>query len=741
MFIKVSQDQLLAFHNKAGHKKGIPKVNFTRCSTPLKDITNVKRHTTPSSSVWRTPITSKGKERADIEHGFEYQPGSSTLRRSSDLAKEKKGSCGCHLSEHHTCTPCTPFDAGSEAVGTKVITNSSGRRSRSDLAELYADWNTIVDDVLPSLTCAKGCKDKDCLSRLKKNFDTREFLNTIRNNLREFWGKNQGAAQDYLVRQLEFADIQNTGKHPSVQGIRAGGTWGNEWVCGRMFQAIHGLLDKNTTWYGCLARWKNKQEMGYAGIGRPMDQTSEDCIQWWRWYATTFGEAQPNLGGDIHLEKEDIKSVYENDYCPQTEAEERCKPIPLSSFYKCFDKACAMEPRIHVVEQKGTSAKCNLCSELKLSLVQAGRDTQKRGQVLHALKEHKKDWGGERLKYWQTRQEGRNWDRISISIDGKATWKTYYPFISRKFQSVASKSFKHTVDLNLVSVVVHGWKTLYFQVPDWVQKKDNMGGGIIATLIHTTLQKLCEAAPWEAKGKRMPSELNINWDGGSENRNHSLYGYIHHMAEELTDAGVFDRVNITRLPVGHTHNDNDQEFGVIDGYLETPNPGGGFRAVTSWEEWVQHATKALTQHKAKLDTGQIKHGYPEFHIIGAAFDMHNWLQSCYDPEYKRFASTRDYVGGEYDIIDGRAVNFDPDNMPEREDFRCAKSFYMQFFRAEGKLWHRATTRIVSPDGWWPSDANMTDPVAVDPVTKENIYGYRVLLRKPKGKPSPEGATG
>lgn len=48
-------------------------------------------------------------------------------------------------------------------------------------------------------------------------------------------------------------------------------------------------------------------------------------------------------------------------------------------------------------------------------------------------------------------------------------------------------------------------------------------------------------------------------DGGAENTSHIFYA----LCEHLVRAGVFDCIEVARLPVGHTHEDIDALFGVL----------------------------------------------------------------------------------------------------------------------------------------------------------------------------------
>jgi hypothetical protein len=56
-----------------------------------------------------------------------------------------------------------------------------------------------------------------------------------------------------------------------------------------------------------------------------------------------------------------------------------------------------------------------------------------------------------------------------------------------------------------------------------------------------------------------PRWLLAQVDGGSENTSRTFYA----LCEYLVRIGIFDRIEVARLPVGHTHDDIDALFGVL----------------------------------------------------------------------------------------------------------------------------------------------------------------------------------
>jgi hypothetical protein len=328
------------------------------------------------------------------------------------------------------------------------------------------------------------------------------------------------------------------------------------------------------------------------------------------------------------------------------------------------------------------------------------------------------------------REKGRRWEAISLSIDGKAQYKTKYPCTNKQY---VDKSFcgwgkNNQVQMHIVSVIVHGWKTFFFDVPDWIPTRDHQSGAITATLITHVLGELLREKPWG--DKPMPGHLNINWDGGSENRNKELYGFMEWVAAE----GPFEKVSLSRLPIGHTHNDNDQEFGVMDGHFQKScgkHTSHDMFVATSWSEWCHEAREALQNNREDSEQP------PEFVRLATTFNISSWLDECIDPDYTRYGSTLDWLGGDYDISDNGAVRVDPQNIPVLERVRTAKVYYMEYFKKDGIVWHRVAPNLVDPPVWWPQNCDGVNPIGTGTTLHGNkpAYGLRLLVKLPEGVPT------
>ena len=59
--------------------------------------------------------------------------------------------------------------------------------------------------------------------------------------------------------------------------------------------------------------------------------------------------------------------------------------------------------------------------------------------------------------------------------------------------------------------------------------------------------------------KKFPKTLYIQFDGGPENANDEVVGFM----ELLVALRVVPEIYLSRLPVGHTHEDIDAMFGIM----------------------------------------------------------------------------------------------------------------------------------------------------------------------------------
>ena len=116
------------------------------------------------------------------------------------------------------------------------------------------------------------------------------------------------------------------------------------------------------------------------------------------------------------------------------------------------------------------------------------------------------------------------------------------------------KSDGHMVETKITGVYVHGKRfDAYISEPQ-VRHDSNLA----LTCLHNTLMALLAE-----DGDEHPDTMYLQVDGGSENKNQWVLAYL----ATLINLGVFKKIKMCFLPVGHTHEDIDQLFSRIAVHL------------------------------------------------------------------------------------------------------------------------------------------------------------------------------
>ena len=137
-------------------------------------------------------------------------------------------------------------------------------------------------------------------------------------------------------------------------------------------------------------------------------------------------------------------------------------------------------------------------------------------------------------------------DLISIALDGAAV-PDGLPMFQQKDKQHEQGYF---LKLHMYGIIDHGRKYMLLTYPY------NVPGGGNATVhcLHRALSDRREAEP----DKPFPSSLVLQLDNTvKDNKNHTVLGYC----GTLVALGLFKRVVLNFMLVGHTHNDVDGSFG------------------------------------------------------------------------------------------------------------------------------------------------------------------------------------
>ena len=164
--------------------------------------------------------------------------------------------------------------------------------------------------------------------------------------------------------------------------------------------------------------------------------------------------------------------------------------------------------------------------------------------ALHAL--HRDTYMAEREAYYKRRKEALdNPDEVmSVISDGMAQTHTALPYYGNLSQNSAALQQK------VQGVLDHGRSKFSM----YLCMHSCPSGTSLA--IHTFYLQLEE---WRADKGHYPTKVYWQIDGGPENANRHVYAF----AEYLVSKTPIKEFYVTRLPVGHTHEDIDARFGTI----------------------------------------------------------------------------------------------------------------------------------------------------------------------------------
>jgi hypothetical protein len=196
-------------------------------------------------------------------------------------------------------------------------------------------------------------------------------------------------------------------------------------------------------------------------------------------------------------------------------------------------------------------AKCDFCIQHRAKAER--KRTQAALEIDNlALREHLKDIENEKLMYYSNRARGRQWPEqfLSIIIDGADQSKHDMPHF--KDMSHLTNELRR-IKMHLYGALVHGRGAYAFTITDHEAQGHNSS---IQVLHHILLDV--------ARKGRMPKTLKLQLDNTTkQNKGQYLFGYL----SLLIEYGVFISIEVSYLPVGHTHEDIDQFFSRIAVWL------------------------------------------------------------------------------------------------------------------------------------------------------------------------------
>lgn len=266
------------------------------------------------------------------------------------------------------------------------------------------------------------------------------------------------------------------------------------------------------------------------------DPSHIECVGWFKDYFYFSGDHMPN-GGGIQIEYQLLSDMY-NLYLKEAVN----KPVCYKEWKRTWRE---IFPHVKMRIYKQVSGKCHTCATLAdLRTKFRHRYLKQMATDLHSF--HRDVYMGERQAYYARRKEAiENPDEVfSCIVDGMAQTHSHIPHFGNLSQSQTH------LKLKLQAVLDHGRDFFYmFLSTHSCPSSTNLA-------LHTFYLSL---ERWVREKERYPKKIYWQIDGGPENAN----AYVYAFAEYLVAQTPIQEIYVTRLPVGHTHEDIDARFGTI----------------------------------------------------------------------------------------------------------------------------------------------------------------------------------
>jgi len=205
-------------------------------------------------------------------------------------------------------------------------------------------------------------------------------------------------------------------------------------------------------------------------------------------------------------------------------------------------------PNVKITKWISVCGKCHVCHWLY------NREERFKGEKdLIAIEEfmtlHRTMIEQERAAYYECRDLAKRYPNVymSLILDGMSQSHCQIPHNGNKLSS----TYKATQHVQ--GAKQHFFSKSFYRTFSHVSTGTNLACHVLLCEIKARLQYCLD------NDVEMPSILFLQVDGGCENTSNTF----HALCEQLVRDGVFNEIQVNRLPVGHTHEDIDALFGVL----------------------------------------------------------------------------------------------------------------------------------------------------------------------------------
>lgn len=280
------------------------------------------------------------------------------------------------------------------------------------------------------------------------------------------------------------------------------------------------------------------------------------------------GERMPHIFKTLGLNKEDEAAVYispgvHRDKAEVFESFRKAGSIPSNVsdryLYTLWDRWFSyVEIKRHI-----PFSQCQLCSDFHTRLTSA-TSPEERAKV-----NKEREWHRVECKLWREKLHCRMSladtypeDVMFLTVDGMDQKKTQLPHQSRPSKDVENKG--EPLQSKLTACLIRNGVSGFYGA--WTLPTHEMGSDYICSVINRTLCMYEENMLKVHADFNLPPMLILQLDNcGKENKNQYLIKYL----GLLIYMGVFARIEVHFLPVGHTHTQVDQAISVVARAIRT----------------------------------------------------------------------------------------------------------------------------------------------------------------------------
>ena len=425
--------------------------------------------------------------------------------------------------------PSSQDDVPRESPGTSsMLTPICFKRVPRRVSYKRLEYVTSERQILMDIN--KQCCLSNCLAKIGK-----KGLQSIRQCYFSLNGEEQDT---FLVARLQL--IKDTSSRNKVSFDYYLNM--NDRCCRQSFKIALGVgnMRLNRIQQRCLSSdWAWETPVGEVS-GRGL--VGQNAITWMQNYFRFHCEVMPTTGR-LHLSdnytRDELFQIYRDEM--QSRGEKNIKYCQFTRLWKLhFDNV--------MIPRKVRMGVCSVCANLKSMIKAARGDDAKKDRLKKILIDHRDSQAKERIKAMHHRDKalkcpGRY---MCLMIDGMDQKKTCLPHFTRLPKDIGDECLvqMHLVGCLSYNQVVKPW--VFLSYPN-VHNDPNL----TITIMHSVLQS------WIGP---LPPVLYVQLDNTArENKNSSVFGYL----SMLVHRGLFKKIKVNFLLVGHTHDHIDQMFSTF----------------------------------------------------------------------------------------------------------------------------------------------------------------------------------